>query len=72
MFGIKIDFYRLIWLNKNIKKIVIFRTRQTPKNAFSEKYFSEKWLPLNHFTTETILRRNKRSISYKLVYNWFL
>jgi len=44
MFWIKIDFYRLIWLTKNIKKIVIFHTRQTPKNVFDEKYFKKKWL----------------------------
>jgi hypothetical protein len=47
------------------KIFVIFCTRQTPKNAFGEKYFSEKCLPWNHFTTETILRRNKRSITCK-------
>jgi hypothetical protein len=36
---------------------MIFRTRQTPKNAFGKKYFSENDFP------KTILRRNKRSIN---------
>jgi hypothetical protein len=39
---------------------VIFHTRQIPKSAFGEKYFSK-----NNFL-ETILRRNKWSISEKL------
>jgi hypothetical protein len=49
------------------KIFVIFCTRQIPKNAFGEKYFPEKWLLWNHFTTETILRRNKQSIKQQKI-----
>jgi hypothetical protein len=44
MLWIKIDFYKLIWLNENIKKkkFVIFRTCQTLKNVFGENLFLEK------------------------------
>jgi len=49
MLWIKIYFYRLIWLNENIYIVVIFRTRQIPKNIFSDIFWQKT------FYTKTIM-----------------
>jgi hypothetical protein len=58
MLWIKIDFYKLIWLNGNIKNICDFS--YAPNIG---KCFFEKWFFWNNFTMETILRQNKQSIN---------
>jgi hypothetical protein len=54
-------FYRLIWLNENIKIFVIFSMHQMLKNVFSKKYFFKNNLFKN------ISHRNKRSLNYPII-----
>jgi hypothetical protein len=72
MFGIKIDFYRLIWLNKNIKKICDFPYAPNTEKCFQRKIFFRKMTSLKHFTTETILRNKQSIIITKFTDFWAL
>jgi len=43
---------------------VIFRTRQTPKNVFSKKHFSEKMTSLKPFYVETNGALNETHVTF--------
>jgi hypothetical protein len=53
MFWIKIDFYRLIWLNKNIKNICDFSYAPNTEKYFQWKIFFRKMTSLKSFYIET-------------------
>jgi hypothetical protein len=58
MFWIKINFYRLIWLNENMKNICDFLYVPNTEKCFRRKIFSKKMTSLkpfydeNHFTSK--------------------
>jgi hypothetical protein len=53
MFWIKIDFYRLIWLNKNIINIYDFPYAPNIETCFRQKIFFIKMTSLKPFYVET-------------------
>jgi hypothetical protein len=53
MFRIKIGFYRLIWLNKNIKKLCDFPYMPNTEKCFRWKIFFRKMTSLKPFYVET-------------------
>jgi len=64
MFWIKINFYRLIWLNENMKNICDFLYAPNTKKCFRRKIFSKNMTSLkpfydgNHFTSKQTKHKN--------------
>jgi hypothetical protein len=53
MFWIKINIYRLIWLNENMKNICDFLYASNTEKYFQRKIFSRKMTSLKPFYIET-------------------
>jgi hypothetical protein len=73
MFWIKIDFYRLIWLNKNIKNICDFPYVPNTEKWFRPKIFFKKMTFLksfydgNHFTSKQTEHKTLFNFQIKLI-----